>query len=55
MPITMDYNQWMKRTYARTKRRSTSVKAVDEAIRIRHEPAAKKALEPSRRYANKWG
>jgi len=41
----MDYNQWMKRTYSRTKRRSTSLKALDEAIRIRHEPAAKKALE----------
>jgi len=45
MPITMDYSQWMKRTYSRTKRRSASLKAVDEAIRIRHEPAAKKALE----------
>ncbi|MDH3469653.1 MAG: hypothetical protein OES26_27835, partial [Gammaproteobacteria bacterium] len=41
----MDYNQWMKRTYSRTKRRSASLKALDEAIRIRHEPAAKKALE----------
>lgn len=45
MPITMDYNQWKKRTYSPTKRRSASLKAVDEAVRIRHEPAAKKALE----------
>ena len=41
----MDYNQWMKRTYSRTKPRSASLKAIDEAIRIRHEPAAKKALQ----------
>ena len=45
MPITINYDQWMKRTYSRTKRRSATLKRIDEAIRIRHEPAAKSALE----------
>ena len=44
MPITTNYAQWMKRTYSRTRRRSESLKAIDEAVRIRHEPAAKAAL-----------
>jgi len=45
MPITMNYQQWMKRTYSRMHPRSNTLKALDEAIRIRHEPAAKKAME----------
>ncbi len=44
MPITMNYTEWMRRTHSRTKRRSSTLKALDEAIRIRHEPAAKTAM-----------
>ncbi len=44
MPITISYDEWRRRTFSRTARRSTALKELDEAIRIRHEPAAKKAL-----------
>ena len=44
MPITISYDEWRRRTFSRTAPRSTALKELDEAIRIRHEPAAKKAL-----------
>lgn len=44
MPITISYDEWMRRTASRMRRRSEELKALDEAVRIRHEPAAKAAM-----------
>jgi hypothetical protein len=44
MPITISHQEWMRRTFSPTRRRSTTLKALDEAVRVRHEPAAKKAM-----------
>jgi hypothetical protein len=58
MPITISHQEWMRRTYSRTRRRSATLKALDEAIRIRHEPAAKKAMiewiKEHNRFSKDW-
>ncbi len=44
MPITLHYDQWMKRTYSATKSRSATLKRIDQAVRIRDDVAGYKAL-----------
>jgi hypothetical protein len=45
MPITLNYDQWMKRTYSDTKGRSVTLKKIDEAVRIRDDVSGKQALK----------
>ena len=44
MPLLMSHAQWMKRTHSRVKPRSSTLKALDDAIQRRDEAGARRAL-----------
>lgn len=44
MPLTITHDEWMKNTHSLIKPRSESLKRIDDAIRMKNEPEAKKAL-----------
>jgi hypothetical protein len=45
MPLTTNYDQWMKETHSTFKARSEALKKLDSAIKLRNEIEAKRALK----------